>query len=764
MRLLNANTLALETFFDKEIPPYAILSHTWGNDEVTFQDIASAEVSSKAGYQKIKYTCEQALRDGLRYAWDDTCCINKTSSAELSEAINSMFTWYARAKVCYAYLVDVDHDSPVKLNRSAFSKSLWFTRGWTLQELLAPSDFVFYSTSWQPLGTREELGQLISSITEINESYLSGKADFRGASIAERMRWASKRNTTRIEDRAYCLLGIFGVNIPLIYGEGTKAFIRLQEEILKWSDDQSILAWNPPPDAPKSDTTGILALTPAAFAESRDLVPVDIGKLGSHFSVTNKGLYIRLPLWKSSPESALLQCRQVNSTMTLVAIPLVRQRDNLYARAQAPWKMVKYQNCSKWPTESLYLLQQYHSILDKKEDEHYNFLIRALPPGFSVAGVYPPELGSAESGILSLGTSGETGMGVEHQGVIALSQQPGDQTVYLVFWLREFYRDKAKSKTVTSLFELIIDKYMALRLIWADYRLISEPFPKLDGENPSVQGFGCLSPHQLRGMPRHLNVNGETLYVTLRREEIYGKRLIVADVMLSSDGFSLSLWKLWSQAETTIYRYYRKIIDDHAVLQLWEQRFKDLLQTCLDVVSFIFQLLDFFSMMFFLISCFIWVLSPLYSRPLMLILRAISVIILFTREWISPYIIMYFCFVAIEYTSPERFKTWWAPDVARNIILVAALDMWWDFGLRSSWVPIFSELRALLIYLGNFALFLIRFSSILMLSLLISWRFVSLSWDECDTPSCVMAHQSHFQSSCKEINLKAEKQQGLQQD
>ncbi|KAF2029556.1 HET-domain-containing protein [Setomelanomma holmii] len=160
MRLINCSTLQLEEYFGDKVPRYAILSHTWGDEEVTFADFThdQAGARKKKGYGKISHTCRQALQDGLHYAWVDTCCIDKTSSAELSEAINSMFAWYAYSCVCYVYLADVAAaDFHTKSHRSR-----WVTRGWTLQELLAPSDLMFYDTIWHPLGTRQVLADTVS--------------------------------------------------------------------------------------------------------------------------------------------------------------------------------------------------------------------------------------------------------------------------------------------------------------------------------------------------------------------------------------------------------------------------------------------------------------------------------------------------------------------------------------------------------------------------------------------------------------------------
>lgn len=229
---------------------YAILSHTWGedSDEVTFEDILEGSGRDKAGYDKIKFCAEQAARDGLQYFWVDTCCIKKSSDAELSEAINSMFRWYQGAAKCYVYLPDVSRrpDIRVKSNSPstwelAFRKSRWFSRGWTLQELLAPNFVEFFSREKERLGDKESLKQLLNEITGIPLGALQGSTLSKFATD-ERMSWAAKRETKRKEDKAYSLLGIFNIHMPLIYGEGREnAFLRLKEEIEKRARNASQL-------------------------------------------------------------------------------------------------------------------------------------------------------------------------------------------------------------------------------------------------------------------------------------------------------------------------------------------------------------------------------------------------------------------------------------------------------------------------------------------------------------------------------------------
>ncbi|KAK5089775.1 hypothetical protein LTR70_006617 [Exophiala xenobiotica] len=242
MWLLNICTRKLEYFEGNKIPSYAILSHRWEHDEVTLQEIKDGRGGEKHGYRKVDMCCKQARKDcpqeQLSHVWVDTCCIDKTSSAELSEAINSMYQWYKDAAVCYAYLSDVKGD----VNSASFKNSLWFTRGWTLQELLAPENVIFFDRSWRALGTKVEHAAAVSRITGIPPFRIQSfePSDF---CVANLMSFAAKRQTTREEDRAYSLLGPFQVNMPLIYGEGTRAFTRLQEENIKSRHDLTILAW-----------------------------------------------------------------------------------------------------------------------------------------------------------------------------------------------------------------------------------------------------------------------------------------------------------------------------------------------------------------------------------------------------------------------------------------------------------------------------------------------------------------------------------------
>ncbi|GAB7332466.1 hypothetical protein MBLNU13_g04265t1 [Cladosporium sp. NU13] len=222
------------------------------DEELSFGDVTPEHQHLK-GYQKVKAFCEEARRNNFHYAWADTCCIDKKSSAELGEAINSMYMWYERADICYAYLCDVDGVDDV-------AQSSWLTRGWTLQELLAPTKLHFYNSGWSPIASRHELSAELEALSGIPQLALHNfrHGDF---CVAEKMAWAARRQTTREEDSACCLLGLFNVNMPLLDGEGSKAFLRFQEEIMKVSTDLSILLWQ----GNASLMNGMLAAAPSSF-------------------------------------------------------------------------------------------------------------------------------------------------------------------------------------------------------------------------------------------------------------------------------------------------------------------------------------------------------------------------------------------------------------------------------------------------------------------------------------------------------------------
>lgn len=371
MWLFNTKDKTLTEFAIDETPKYAILSHTWGKDEVSFGDVQSGSAASKVGWQKVDSFCEHARNDGFEWVWIDTLCINKESSAELSEAINSMYQWYTRARECYVYLfdafhavaayqdIDPEHDDETQRGfltahggkhvdpRVTHANSIqrhrlrghdfdpyelhghdldrhedevyedldlgqcrWFTRGWTLQELIASKNISFYGPNWEFLGTKRTLRGTLANVTGISLNVLRNPAEYLSQeTIAARMSWAAGRRTTRIEDRAYCLLGILGINLNLLYGEGARAFVRLQEELIRTSTDQSIFAWGLSRDYARP---ALLAASPDDFEGCQNVIPYNRGGLTSYY-ITNNGLVINLPLfhrpWDRSIRFGVLNCR-----------------------------------------------------------------------------------------------------------------------------------------------------------------------------------------------------------------------------------------------------------------------------------------------------------------------------------------------------------------------------------------------------------------------------------------------------------------------
>ncbi|KAI0100914.1 heterokaryon incompatibility protein-domain-containing protein [Nemania sp. FL0031] len=312
MRLLNTTNLKFEEFFDVDRCEYAILSHTWGEEEVLYHNIRDLNHDWRLmkGAKKVVKSCEAARRKGFKWIWIDTCCIDKTSSTELSESINSMFKWYEKSAVCIVYLVDVLKDG----GSTNISRSRWFQRGWTLQELIAPRWVEFWDCNWAFIDTKHELSAAIAEITGIDELVLQhghhldssspsdqariarlsngGALDYfspttsstirhllRSYTISNIMSWASYRQTTRPEDISYCLLGLFDINMPLLYGEGAeKAFYRLQFAIIERSRDQSLLAWErlDHGDSPRPGQQGsssVFAPSPAFFRHGGKIQP-----------------------------------------------------------------------------------------------------------------------------------------------------------------------------------------------------------------------------------------------------------------------------------------------------------------------------------------------------------------------------------------------------------------------------------------------------------------------------------------------------------
>jgi hypothetical protein len=301
MWLIDTKTLRLHQINDLARVRYLILSHTWDDEEISFQDIQDLHSCKfKPGFAKVKNTCDIALSKKFKYAWIDTCCIDKTNSVELSEAINSMFRWYKESEACYVLLTDfnpiphnISERTRLQFVRVQLPKCRWFTRGWTLQELIAPNHVEFFDREWNFIGGKHNLQGILAQITNVDESILKDSSGLAAIPVARKMSWAAGRQTTRIEDRAYSLLGIFDINMPLLYGEGLNSFLRLQQQVASQSTDLSIFAWQYSPGSEKHGIKfgGIFADSPDDFQYCSTLKR-HMGRFHrpQEFAMTNSGL------------------------------------------------------------------------------------------------------------------------------------------------------------------------------------------------------------------------------------------------------------------------------------------------------------------------------------------------------------------------------------------------------------------------------------------------------------------------------------------
>lgn len=274
MRLINVTNFTLAEFFGENIPPYAILSHRWQEDELTFQDIEAGTQTKRLGYGKVRDACRVAADHGFGWLWSDTCCIDKHNSVELNENIISMYRFYEKSGICIAYLSD--HIEGV----SNLAGSSWFQRCWTLQELIAPSNLHIYDSEWCHVGTKREMSDSIAEITGIPTAILLGQRKPSDYSVAQCLSWAAKRKATRIEDEAYSLLGLFDVHMPTTYGIEKKAFRALQE-LLAQKHDQSLFAWSQPNKCDRK-LQGLLADSLSAFASCGNTISckAPVGSIG----------------------------------------------------------------------------------------------------------------------------------------------------------------------------------------------------------------------------------------------------------------------------------------------------------------------------------------------------------------------------------------------------------------------------------------------------------------------------------------------------
>ncbi|KAI1453638.1 HET-domain-containing protein [Annulohypoxylon moriforme] len=441
-------TLRLVEKRANELPVYAILSHTWEDNEVIYEDIEGGKANDTslkdpatlASLSKIRGACIQAADGGYEYIWIDSCCIDKRSSAELSEAINSMFVWYRDAAVCYAFLLGSPNHLSTQGAKSHFARNKWFQRGWTLQELLAPRELIFFSGDWIPIGEKKLLCVLLANITGIDEDILLGNCPLTSASVARRMSWASERVTTRSEDRAYCLVGIFSVNMPMLYGEGAeKAFIRLQEEIMKQSDDQSLFAWVDPASPPDS-MGGLLAPEPSCFLFSKTVIPYEDWEPRAPYTITNRGLRIELHLTERSEGEneyvAALDCPvppdYKDSSFLAIYLKKLSDTDEQYARIRlGQFASVKLRG----RLQTIYIRQKPAAPSSEGAFLKHNAQLRTGPSPeiYQVLRVILAGRGNDKSAVLPTRESARTWVPAKYYTSFPVLRNPGQLSAVILF-------------------------------------------------------------------------------------------------------------------------------------------------------------------------------------------------------------------------------------------------------------------------------------------------------------------------------------------
>jgi hypothetical protein len=613
MRLLNTKSLKLETFLrPANRPPYAILSHTWGSDEVTLQQISRPDdIRSHGGYTKIVSACEVALKRGLSHIWIDTICIDKTNSSELAEAIKLMFQWYQDSEICLAYLVDVYEASASKgAGAYQFSNSRWFTRGWTLQELIAPSSVDFFNSDWVRIGTRDDLAADISAITRISQVYLTAvpedlfpsdsyylnfsprqlfaldraRGEFSrrqlilSAPVAERMSWASSRETTKEEDMAYCLLGIFDVNIPLLYGEGGQAFQRLQMEILQHRFDPTLLAWNlikdrepimpvesssdgrwtsafktlagqqhpwyiDPKAARESEKLGystryepqvspsLLASGPEAFNGSEE---VDFLQTGTVWSVTTSQLQVALPKSLGPQQYILVPCHKRDDVHRLLAIPVFKQRSGIYVREFYASIWVDSICWDLWPHELITIEVGPRSFFAEHLETTHVLRILPLPDGFRCTEILVGQQWQPYAPVVKIRQFQASQYYEIRVAVLVENPDTGESFASII---------TALSKPSWRSFMLIGFLDNLLRRL---FPLLTDFGYMFEASKTRVES-AMKYPNLLRGLPRWGQARGKPIVLSVQEESYFGSTILVVDVMKSPGRFNIFLAKLRSK-------------------------------------------------------------------------------------------------------------------------------------------------------------------------------------------------------------------------
>lgn len=333
MWLINTSTLELHEF-SRSTPSYATFSYVTDENEASFEDLAQAQKDRcKDSIKIIERACDQARIAGYEWLWNHAACVDKRSCAAQSEAINSLPRIYRDCEHSIVYLEDLYHDQfEDEQIGERLAACRWIKNIWAIPQIVFPREVYFYSSDWSQIGTKRSLLPHLSSIIGIDQPALEHWGCLEDYSIARRMSWASEMTAFRTEDLAYALLGLFDVGMPIIYGEGGKAFLKLQEEIIRDTDDFSLLAWD---NFDGQECNGLFAYSPACFRRFRN-GPTTPLRINGEAQIHCAGITIQTSFLKTRAGLFLPMEGQDGSTC---CIPLCQWDGRFVRGSQVEWNL-----------------------------------------------------------------------------------------------------------------------------------------------------------------------------------------------------------------------------------------------------------------------------------------------------------------------------------------------------------------------------------------------------------------------------------------
>lgn len=293
--MLLLHTASLELCeFGSDAPPYGTFSARWEDDTLGHEDLPSPQTAhQRPAFQALQRACSECQNHGLQWLWNDAVCINRRSIDALSKTLNSLAEIYRKSRLCIVYLHDLfDTEASHFDVERGLSSCSWIKHVWMLPQLIFSTVLQFYDAQWMHIGSKRQLSAELSRITAIEEGVLDGSESLEDYPNCVKMSWAAGLSAEAIEDVAYSLLAVFNVNMTIRYGEGMESFLRLQEEILKNTDDYSLLAWQP---IPNQSYRGLLAHSPLEYSHFKNKSK-ESPSLRGQLKIQSDGLYIQAGL------------------------------------------------------------------------------------------------------------------------------------------------------------------------------------------------------------------------------------------------------------------------------------------------------------------------------------------------------------------------------------------------------------------------------------------------------------------------------------